>query len=297
MEMAFTDRVTEALERRAAWLPADTTAYRVINEAGDGVPGVVLDRFGSAWLLQSSRSFPPLALETLPEARSLYQKRLGAPDRETPRYLDGARLLEPFLVRENGRTFEIDFQAGYSTGLFLDHRENRRRMEEWAGERMLNCFAYTGSFSVYAGLAGAQTVSIDLSNRSLDWARRNFQHNALVPEEHDFLFGDVFSWLPRLGRKGRRFSLIVLDPPTFARNRRGKVFRVEKDLGELVTLAIPLLERGGRLLVSSNCRRLPQAKLAAMVREAFAGPVRLEKVTAGLDFPGETLLRGVWVEA
>jgi len=133
---------------------------------------------------------------------------------------------EAFTVRENGRRFEIRFGEGYSVGLFLDQRDNRRRLllnhvaadfpafpAGAPGAEVLNVFAYTGGFSVCAAQAGARTTSLDLSRKCLDWARRNFVLNDLAPSAHEFICGDAFDWLRRLGRKGRRFDAVLLDPP------------------------------------------------------------------------------------
>ena len=146
-------------------------------------------------------------------------------------------------------------------GLFLDQRENRKRIlhnrivpgfpvfsESPAGAGVLNVFSYTCGFSVCAAKAGTTTVSLDLSQKNLDWGRENFRLNNIDPEEHDFIYGDAFDWLKRLVRRGRLFDLIILDPPTFSRSKKTGTFQVVRDYGTLVELALPLLRRGGMLL-------------------------------------------------
>lgn len=170
------------------------------------------------------------------------------------------------VVTERGLHFAVDFGAGYSAGLFIDQRENRRFLRHAAPKRMLNCFAYTCSFSVAAATAGASTLSIDLSRKSLERGRENFALNGLSTAEHRFMADDVFALLPRLGRKGEKFDLIVLDPPTFSRSRRGKTFHVEADFEGLLLAALEVAERGARILLSTNCSGLNERALEVMAR-------------------------------
>lgn len=183
-----------------------------------------------------------------------------------PRLLAGQPMEADYRVRESGVEYRVGFSTGHSFGLFLDQRENRFRFLKNRiapgfpvfpnrGRKLplaLNAFAYTCGFSVCAALAGAKVFSVDLSRKYLDWGKRNFVFNGLNPEDHEFLHGDVFGWLRRLQRRGRRFDAIVLDPPTFSRSKESGVFQVERDLPRLVETAVGLLSVGGRLLVSCN---------------------------------------------
>ena len=121
-----------------------------------------------------------------------------------------------------------------------------------AGMELLNTFAYTCGFSVCAAKAGARTTSLDLSRKYLEWGKRNFALNGLNAAQHSFINGDVFDWLRRLAKKQRRFDVVVLDPPTFSQSKEHGVFQVEKDFGELVTAAVPLLTASGVLFASTN---------------------------------------------
>src|SRR5207249_5097550 len=123
--------------------------------------------------------------------------------------------------------FSNDFGAGYSVGLILDQRENRRFVRQAKPERLLNCFAYTCSFSVAAASAGAQTVNVDLSKKSLEHGRQNFVLNSLSTEGHKFIADDVRPVLRRLARRGEKFDVIILDPPTFSRTKGGEALHVE----------------------------------------------------------------------
>src|SRR5207244_5292521 len=129
--------------------------------------------------------------------------------------------------------FGIDFGTGYSSGLFLDQRENRRYVRHISPKRLLNCFAYTCSFSVSAAYAGAVTLNVDLSKKALTRGRENFALNGLSTIDHHFIADDVMAVLRRLAHKGEKFDVIILDPPTFSRSPKGKTFQVENDFEKL----------------------------------------------------------------
>lgn len=286
--------------RRALINQQPTTAFRLCHGAGDGWPGWYVDRFGPYLLAQSSQPLRPAqtaALILLVEQKGLkgaYEKRLLASTQGlagqalSPKLISGPPAPERFKVQENGLSFEINFSEGYSVGLFLDQRDNRRRLlsrhiaagfplfetePRSARPEVLNTFAYTCGFSVCAAKAGARATSLDLSKRYLDWGKDNFKANQLDPAEHDFIFGDVFDWLKRFGRKGRFFDVILLDPPTFSRSKNFGVFRAEQNYPQLVRASLPLLKPRGVLFASSNSARwTPEAFL-----EAVKAPIRAAK--------------------
>jgi 23S rRNA (cytosine1962-C5)-methyltransferase len=173
------------------------------------------------------------------------------------------------VVAEAGVRFGLDFSAGYSTGLFLDQRSNRAWVRQNAMGRLLNTFSYTCSFSVCAALAGAETLSIDLSRKSLSRGEANFVLNGLDPAKHRFFAADVRESLPRLARKGERFDTIILDPPTFSTSHARGRFRVEDDMGELVEAALEVAAPRARLLLSTNCTRLDVRALERIGRQAM----------------------------
>src|SRR5712691_1689448 len=180
-------------------------------------------------------------------------------ERETPKLIIGneGENLET-TATEHHLKFGIDFGAGYSVGLFVDQRENRRYIRQTAPKRLLNCFAYTCSFSVAAASVGAQTVNVDLSKKSLGRGRENFALNGLPTNNHQFIADDVRPVLRRLARRGEKFDAIILDPPTFSRAHRGKAFHVESDFEDLLLDALPLAERDARILLSTNCATLQE---------------------------------------
>jgi 23S rRNA (cytosine1962-C5)-methyltransferase len=259
----------------------------------------------------------------LGEARvGVYHKILSRHVREARRqerccsHAMGATAPERFEIRENGVRFELSFQEGYSVGLFLDQRDHRRRLltrhvatdfdlefGEAEPPEVLNAFAYTCGFSVCAALGGAKVTSLDLSRKYLEWGKRNFALNGIDPAQHAFICGDAFDWLRRLGKKERRFDVILLDPPTFSQSRDHGVFRAEKDYGTLVTASLPLLKQNGVLFASTNAAQLLPVKflatIEASIRSAGRGIVRQHYVPQPPDFPitrsEPAYLKTVWL--
>lgn len=188
-------------------------------------------------------------------------------ERESPRLIlgDPAENLQT-IATERHLKFGIDFGVGYSVGFFIDQRENRRRVRYIAPRRLLNCFAYTCSFSVCAAYVGATTLNIDLSKKSLTRGRENFALNSLPTVDHRFVADDVTAVLPRLARQGEKFDAIILDPPTFSRSPGGKAFQVENDFEKLLIDALDLAERDSHILLSTNCSTLREHALEVMAR-------------------------------
>jgi 23S rRNA (cytosine1962-C5)-methyltransferase len=169
--------------------------------------------------------------------------------------------------------------------------------------QLLNAFAYTCGFSVCAAKAGARTTSLDLSRKYLEWGKRNFAANGLNVSDHDFIAGDVFDWLRRLAKKQQRFDLIALDPPTFSQSKEHGVFQAEKDFGELVISALPLLSAQGVLFVSTNAAKLTPDRFLAQITTAIGSTrrkiLRQHYVPQPPDFPitrGEpAYLKTLWL--
>jgi 23S rRNA (cytosine1962-C5)-methyltransferase len=186
--------------------------------------------------------------------------------------------------------FAVALGDGLSTGLFVDQRDNRARVRALAPhKRVLNLFSYTCSFSVAAALGGAvSTLSVDLSARALERGRRNFELNGIVGE-HRFYKEDALAWLERAARRGQRFDLIVLDPPSFATVGKDRTFSVEHDYESLLERALRLLAPGGTLLAVTNHRKTEQHDLRKLVHRALAAIERrslsLKDLPSGLDCP------------
>jgi len=292
--------IDAAIHRRDELASEQTDALRLIDGAGDGLPGVELDDFAGRWLLSlrdPDALDPDLRDALAPRGHPLHLKRLDDHHKTSPRHLAGPVADAPFAIREHGVRFEVSFQAGYSQGIFLDQRDNRARLRQRLrpGATLLNTFAYTGAFSVVAALAGATATTLDLSQPYLDWARRNFALNQLDPAAHHFCKGDTFHWLRRFAKQGRRFDAIVLDPPTFSRDDRGGVFRVARDYGRLVELAQACLAPDGFLLACTNCRQLAAADFIDQVRATLPHGTPIESAPMPPDFTATPYLKSLWI--
>jgi 23S rRNA (cytosine1962-C5)-methyltransferase len=241
-------------------------------------------------------------------ARGAYHKiltrqvRRSSVPQASPQNVMGEAAPETFTIRENGVKYELSFKEGYSVGLFLDQRDNRRRLLTnhvaadfplfpggAAGAEVLNTFAYTCGFSVCAAKAGARATSLDLSKKYLEWGKRNFALNQIDAARHDFIYGDAFGWLRRLAKKERAFDLIILDPPTFSQSKEHGAFQAEKDYGGLAAAALPLLKPDGVLLASTNAARLAPEQfletLAVAVKSARRKISQQHYVPQPPDFP------------
>ena len=286
-----------------------TDALRLLDGAGDGpeFDGLCVDDFAGRWLVSTNLEGGTRSAGWLRATAPgpVYWKQLDKHDKRPPAPWHGAAVDGPFPVVENGLRYQIDFATGYSQGLFLDQRDNRRTVRERCAKlktpTVLNLFAYTCAFSVAAAAGGAHVVSVDLSRASLDRGRENFRLNGLDDAAHEFIAGDVEDWLRRFARRGRRFDLIVLDPPSFSRDHGGKVFRLGRDLPGLVGRAADLLpERGtdGALLASTNLRALPSGGLRRLVRGGVpgAGSWWTHEAPMPADFTAKPYLQTVWLE-
>ena len=242
------------------------------------------------WSLSIDFKFTRVFARFLPKQNS---------ERTAPTLLEGdAGSNLQTIATERLLRYGIDFESGYSVGFFVDQRENRSYLRSLRPKTLLNCFAYTCSFSAAAATVGSQTVNIDLSKKSLARGRENFALNAQMTDDHRFIAEDVMEFLPRLARKGEKFDCIILDPPTFSRSHRGRAFQVERDFETLLLNALEVAERDGRILLSTNCAKLHEHALEVMARFCLkasrrAGNLHREPPLA--DFPPETAASTVWL--
>ena len=223
------ERVANALALRRALLGEDTSAYRLLYGEGDGIPGLTVDVYGAFAVIvtyaDSLETLVPWVVRALVELLKLHGvvRRARVRDGEPPRLeaLHGRLPPRDLIIVEHGLRMQVDLFMGQKTGLFLDHRANRRFLGELcAGKRVLNLFSYTGAFSLYAARAGATTVtSVDLSQPAARAARANFELNGFDPEAHEFLSEDVFEFLERTRRAGITYDVVICDPPSFANSR------------------------------------------------------------------------------
>ena len=317
----FRGLLAEAVARRAelAATPG-LEAWRVFAGGGDGWEGMYIDRYGPGVVLMMYEGTPVDALDPTLTARtalevlsalgvtSVYAKpfardrsKLGGAHPASlndPNPAAGMALPEALMVREHGCVFEVRLWDGFSTGIFLDQRENRKRLAALAGQtkgmRVLNTFAYTCGFSVACARAGAITASVDVSGRYLDWGKRNFSHNGLDIAPHRFARMDTFEFLDYARRKGLLFDLIVLDPPSFASadKRRGiRAWSAVADYARLVGSAAERLDPKGAGLVFASTNTLELCRPGRLDREVVKGLAReprwLELPEPPTDFRNE----------
>lgn len=279
-------------------LPPHTDAYRVAD--GSPWPGVFIDALADRLLVSLRDTGLPGGLHDMLRETGLpvFVKRLDKGVKEAPAQLCGPTLPLRFTIEENGLKYLMDMGAGYSQGIFLDQRDHRAELRRRCkrGISVLNTFSYTGAFSVCAAKAGAVTTSLDLAQPCLSWCRTNMELNGIDPSAHYFCKGDTLHWLARFARQGRRFDAIVLDPPTFSRDEKGRVWRVERDYGRLVSLAMGCLAPHGFLLCTTNCRKLPHSAFLRQVQRA-APLCRCESSPMPFDFDGEDYLKCLWVNS
>jgi 23S rRNA (cytosine1962-C5)-methyltransferase len=202
------------------------------------------------------------------------------------------------VVTEEGVRYGLDFAAGYSHGLFLDQRVNRTKARSLRPKRVLNTFAYTCSFSVVAALAGAETVSVDLSRKSLDRGKQNFALNGISERGHRFIADDTLELLPSLYSQGERFDMIILDPPTFSRGNKGRLWQVEQHFEDLLCAALDVTQPKCAILLSTNCTKLNSAALEKMARFCLKSRHRaadFPRLAPSVDFPAGHGASTLWM--
>jgi len=294
--MIPTEKIVAAIEKRRKIRTEQTNAVRLVDGSGDDLGGLIIDDFAGRWIIQTLDESEPILNTTL-GYRSLYWKPLLRKSKTVPNHLAGEPADEPFCVLESGLEFEIDFRAGYSPGLFLDQRINRGKLRSLAqGRTLLNAFSYTCAFGVAAAMGGAITVNLDLSRNYLNWGKRNYGLNQIDLRGHEFLYGDAFDWLGRFKRRGIKFDLIILDPPTFSRDRKSRVFRVQDDFGDLADRAAACLNRDGLLLCSTNFRGMTFNEFLRILRTGVDHPFQSVAGAMPPDFTGDQYLKTVWLQ-
>ncbi|NNE90060.1 MAG: class I SAM-dependent rRNA methyltransferase [Verrucomicrobiales bacterium] len=277
---------------------SETSAWRIYNDAK---AGIWIDNFDGRWLVQTrEKEFPKFLKSAVPEmASSVYWKPRDKAAKTEPEWTAGERITDRFSVQENGVSGWIDFAAGYSSGIFLDQRMNRERVADHCqeGDRILNTFAYTGVFSVAAATtSGAITTSLDLSQTYLDWTRENFQLNDVDPETQFFCKGDTFEWLRAFAKRGRTFHGVILDPPTFSRNKK-TTFRTDRDYADLAKLAAAVVEPGGWILACANTHRMSARDFCDQIKIGIRRKITsMKSLPMPPEFHGENYLKSVWVD-
>jgi 23S rRNA (cytosine1962-C5)-methyltransferase len=299
----FRKRIKAGIElRHRLQVEGQGDAYRLIHAESDGIPGLIVDRYGGILVLQSSTAGAEFWKETIADIlveetgiQTIYE-RSDADVRELEglqpinRILRGNLSSFIFPIAEHNLNFKVDIQNGHKTGFYLDQRENRRRAGELAKDRdVLNCFCYTGGFSINALANGAKSVvSVDSSADALKLLEENIALNDLHAEKHTSIEGDVFQLLRKFRDEARSFDMIILDPPKFAPTsaHAEKASRAYKDIN---LLAFKLLRPGG-ILVTFSCSggvdaALFQKIVASAALDAGVEATIIEHLSQGVDHP------------
>lgn len=305
----FQQKVATAVALRAPIPASNTSGYRLVHGENDGLPGLVIDKYEqtlvlklytAAWVPHLPDLLPALTAVVKPKRivlrlnRQLQQAPEWLYGLEDGQMLAGDMIKGPVQFLENGLSFEADVRKGQKTGFFLDQRDNRAKVEKLsAGKSVLNVFAYTGGFSLYAARGGARRViSLDLSQPALAAAMRNFKLNnkqrRVAACEHEILVGDAFQALQQMRQAKRSFELLIIDPPAFAK-RQEEIERALTAYGRLVRLGLKLLRPNGILVMASCSSRVDTATFFNTVRQAAIRAGRplqiIEETGHPLDHP------------
>ena len=286
----------------------ESNAYRLLSGNVEDVPGVTVEVYDDVVVIEVSEA-RAWTIDTVRDAARWYSDQLGVKAVYVRQNLRGgggesaAHVAAAFpvgqpiagketpaetIVTETGMRFVVRPWDAGSVGLYLDHRDNRRRIRSMsAGKDVLNLFAYTCGFSVAAARGGASsTVSVDLAGAALEWGKKNLELNGFAADQHEFESVDAATYFRRARKEGRDFDLIIMDPPSFSHGRkRGQDFSVARDLPELVREACGLLRKGGVMMVSTNLRKMSHAGLRKHIKEG-AGK-RRHRIIEKPKLPGD----------
>ena len=271
-----------AKEKRSAYYQDDlTTAFRLFNQEGDGFGGLTVDLYGdyvvfswyNSYVYQIRKVISEAFRQVFPEVLGTYEKiRFKGLDYESA-HVYGQEAPDFFTVLENGVLYQVFMNDGLMTGIFLDQHEVRGSLVDGLamGKSLLNMFSYTAAFSVAAAMGGAsQTTSVDLAKRSRELSQAHFQANGISTDDHRFVVMDVFEYFKYAKRKGLTYDVIVLDPPSFARNKK-QTFSVAKDYHKLISQSLEILNPGGIIIASTNAANVSRQKFTEQIDKGFAG--------------------------
>ena len=272
----------QAKEKRSAYYQDElTTAFRLFNQEGDGFGGLTVDLYGdyavfswyNSYVYQIRKVISEAFRQVFPEVLGVYEKiRFKGLDYESA-HIYGQEAPEFFTVLENGVLYQVFMNDGLMTGIFLDQHEVRGSLVDGLamGKSLLNMFSYTAAFSVAAAMGGAsQTTSVDLAKRSRELSQAHFQANGISTDDHRFIIMDVFEYFKYAKRKGLTYDVIVLDPPSFARNKK-QTFSVAKDYHKLISQSLEILNPGGLIIASTNAANVSRQKFTEQIDKGFAG--------------------------
>ena len=269
------------LKRSTYYQDELTTAFRLFNQEGDGFGGMTVDLYGdyvvfswyNSYIYSLRQEIIAAFHQVFPEVLGAYEKiRFKGLDYESA-HIYGQDAPEFFTILENGVLYQVFMNDGLMTGIFLDQHDVRGSLVDGLamGKSLLNMFSYTAAFSVAAAMGGAsETTSVDLAKRSKELSVAHFEANGISLENHHFIVMDVFEYFKYAKRKGLSYDVIVLDPPSFARNKK-QTFSVVKDYHKLISQSLDILNPGGIIIASTNAANVSRKKFTEQIDKGFAG--------------------------
>ena len=269
------------LKRSTYYQDELTTAFRLFNQEGDGFGGMTVDLYGdyvvfswyNSYIYSLRQEIIAAFHQVFPEVLGAYEKiRFKGLDYESA-HIYGQDAPEFFTILENGVLYQVFMNDGLMTGIFLDQHDVRGSLVDGLsmGKSLLNMFSYTAAFSVAAAMGGAsETTSVDLAKRSKELSVAHFEANGISLDSHRFIVMDVFEYFKYAKRKGLSYDVIVLDPPSFARNKK-QTFSVAKDYHKLIAQSLEILNPGGIIIASTNAANVSRQKFTEQINKGFAG--------------------------
>jgi len=306
----FSQKIKSALAyRKSFYQDKNTTAFRVFNGEGDGIGGLTIDYFEGFYLLTwysagiyAFKEMILKALQSQVKYKGIYQKKRfdskGQYLDDEEDFICGEKAPEPLIIQENSVKFAIYLDDGPMVGIFLDQREVRKAIrDKYAKDKtLLNTFSYTGAFSVFSAMGNsAKTTSVDLAKRSLNKTQEQFSINNIELSQQEIIVEDVFHYFKYAVKKGKLFDIVVLDPPSFARNKK-QTFSVAKDYVKLLKEAIQITHKGGIIIASTNYANLSIDKFKGFIDKAFEELSGKYKIQEQFSLPKDFRIKNTFKE-
>lgn len=289
---AIRENIQSAYKMRSSLVESEfTDSFRLISGEADNLPGLVVDKYADVLVIQISTlgmdRLKSLIIEELlkaiPSTQAIFERSdIGSRSHEGLKEYVGlvyGKIPNKLIAMENGNKFEIDVENGHKTGFYLDQREMRQMIADLSSrkQKLLNCFSYTGGFSVYSAKVGAKTTSVDISSYAIEACERNFKINGINTDDHEFVTADVFDFLNTQDKLD--YDIVILDPPAFAK-KRGDVKNATKGYRSLNQLAIQKVKSGSLILTCSCSYHVDHELFANIVTQAARKSNRKIRIVA-----------------
>lgn len=296
----FRNRIKAATELREKLVNKNSNSYRLINAESDGLPGLIVDRYADFLVCQflsagveKFRNDIVTQLQKVLEPAGIYERsdvevreKEGLQQRSG--LLSGVNPPDLVSVHQSGINFLVDIRHGHKTGMYLDQRENRMEIENLAKDRhVLNCFAYTGNFAMGVLRGGAKNVvNIESSAEAINLIEKNFENNTNIPGKYENIKGDVFSILRNFNNEGRKFDMVILDPPKFV-NSIQQLKRGCRGYKDINRLAFMLLRENGILVTFSCSGHLSPELFQKIIADAALDAGCRPRIVKGMGQPAD----------